>query len=45
MSNSIMNQIDVVKTGRGRTTGKETAKVRRAVVRVVSKADGTLTTM
>ena len=44
MSNSILNQIDVVNSGRGRKTGKLTAKVRRSVVRIVSNADGKLTT-
>jgi len=44
MSNSIIETINVINTGRGRKVGKDTLRVRRAVVRVISKTDGQLTT-
>jgi len=44
MSTSIIESINVNNTGRGRKVGKDTLRVRRAVVRLVSKADGQLTT-
>ena len=44
MSTSIIETINVINTGRGRKVGKDTLRVRRAVVRVISKTDGQLTT-
>ena len=44
MSTSIIETINVINTGRGRKVGKDTQRVRRAVVRVISKTDGQLTT-
>lgn len=44
MSTSIIESINVINTGRGRKVGKDTLRVRRAVVRVISKTDGQLTT-
>lgn len=43
MSNAIINQLEVVNTGRGRKTGKDTAKVRRSVVRIISNSEGVMT--
>lgn len=44
MSNAIIEQLNVVNSGRGRKTGKETASVRRAVVRIISNTEEPITT-